>query len=239
MYLIGVCLIGVYLIGVCLIGVYLMSVCLMGVYLMGVYLMGVPHGRVPHGVYLMGVPHGRVPHGVYLMGVYLMGVHLMGVHLMSVYLINVYLTGVYLMSVHLTGVQACRPHRACISEFRILKILVFGKSSLYPTVEKVILGGALDPRYEGTKYFLITGHVLITPAIGRVPYHVHALSVRSPMSLAIFPDDSRVPMLMTDANGENSTTPPTKQPASPARRIHPCPNTIPPKDVHCSSPGSW
>jgi hypothetical protein len=59
---------------------------------------------------------------------------------MSVYLINVYLTGVYPMSVYLTGVhlkQACSPHRACISEFQILKILeflVFGKTSLYPTV---------------------------------------------------------------------------------------------------------
>jgi hypothetical protein len=72
--------------------------------------------------------------------VHLIDVHLIGAYLMSVYLINVYLTGVYPMSVYLTGVhlkQACSPHRACISEFQILKILeflVFGKTSLYPTV---------------------------------------------------------------------------------------------------------
>jgi hypothetical protein len=64
-----------------------------------------------------------------------MGVHLIGVHLMSVYLINVYLTGVYLMSVHLTGVhlkQACSPHRACISDFQILKISKFSFWEKFP-----------------------------------------------------------------------------------------------------------
>jgi hypothetical protein len=76
--------------------------------------------------------------------VHLIDVHLIGAYLMSVYLINVYLTGVYPMSVYLTGVhlkQACSPHRACISEFQILKILeflVFGKTSLYPTVVSVL-----------------------------------------------------------------------------------------------------
>jgi hypothetical protein len=92
-------------------------------------------------VYLTGV-HLIDVHliGVYLTGVHLIDVHLIGAYLMSVYLINVYLTGVYPMSVYLTGVhlkQACSPHRACISEFQILKILeflVFGKTSLYPTV---------------------------------------------------------------------------------------------------------
>jgi hypothetical protein len=127
-------------------GVYLMGVHLMGAYLMGAYLMG---------VYLMGV---------YLMGVYLMGVHLIGVHLMSVYLINVYLTGVYLMSVHLMGVQACRPHRACISEFRILKILVFGKSSLYPTV-----GRGEPGLYRGIQLDSLSAAYIIR-VNGYVPY---------------------------------------------------------------------
>jgi hypothetical protein len=100
----------------------------MVVYLMGMYLMGmclvarVPHGRVSHG----RVPLGCVSHWAYTSpDVYLIGVCLMGVHF----------TGCAPQDVHLMGV-------VCVEAFRFFN-LVFGKKSLYPTLNLLGLSAQL------------------------------------------------------------------------------------------------
>jgi hypothetical protein len=67
-----------------------------------------------------------------------------------------------------------------------------------------ILGSGLDPRYEGTKRLL---PALFLSLLQSEEYDVHGLSVRSPMSLAIFPDDSRGSVTMRGLCGPQNTVP--------------------------------